>query len=209
MRAMDDAAAEGSTGYRIEVEGIGPCWLIGAGHTFRGRMLAVMVESGQGLHISKDEIVDPAPEVAAWVEGFLAGQEPDFAEWLGLSEPLGDAFEEDPVVWARYEACLRSFRETGHMPYRLHRRPTAPPPSGWEARAWTIVAGEVLRWDGTSWVAADPQPAFTFEVLVGSACDGPDGHDLELVGRSREICTRCGVLTEDVIVFDPDTGTIA
>jgi len=191
-----ELAPDDSTGYRIEVADVGPCWLLGNGHTHAGRMVVLVIGTDMTLHVSKHEIVEPSPSVAAWIEGFLAGQEPDYDAWRGWAEDerVDDADYDDPAAWARYRAFIRAFQERGYLPYAIQRRPTVPPPAEWADRAWIHVAGEVLGWDGSAWAPKDPQPAFAFGTLVGSVCADDDAiHESEVVGPGVLVCSDCGL----------------
>lgn len=189
----DQTPPADSTGYRIEVRGVGPCWLLGRGQTFPGRMHARIIETGEGFSISKRDIVDPSPEVSLWLDGYLAGQTPSYEEWQGVAHDLWHLeADESPEAWARYEAFAREFRETGNMPYPLGRRPTEPPTPEWADTAWVLVAGQVLGWNGTTWAPRDPQPAYRHGALIGSGCEGPGSHDSEVVRYGVVVCVRCG-----------------
>ncbi len=180
----------------IVIRGSGAGHLCGNAHTFPGRISAWSDDLGYSVTISKDELVDPSADVQAWVSGFLAGQEPRFAEFIGVDEPYDDDLDEDPSLNARYRAFLHAFHATGHFPFPLHRRPTAPPPEEWEQRAWLTVAGEVLRWDGSAWIKAEPQPTLRYELIEGTICfDRGHCGDSEWFPPDSDICRDCGRLS--------------
>lgn len=65
--------------------------------------MAAIHEDGFGVNVSLSEIVDPSDFVRAWVDGFLAGSEPD---------PPDD---ESPESLSRWRVEVQRYRRTGEV----------------------------------------------------------------------------------------------
>jgi hypothetical protein len=116
---MDDGLPDDVDGdLWVVVEGIeGRCYLVGNGHTHRGRMAAWSSRLGRRITLSKDEIEEAAPKAETWIDGFLAGNEPPPEELFGPS--ILDADDADPR-WTSWRMEVRGFRDTGRWPHRRH-----------------------------------------------------------------------------------------
>lgn len=187
-----------SEGLWVETDGFGRCRLERNAHTFPGRIGAWSETLGTSVTISKSDVREASPEVWAWIDGFLTGNEPEFHEFAGI-DPREDEPPEDDPAWRRYEEALTEFRSTGSMPFELKPRPTLPPPPGLTPEPWSAAGGEVFGWDGNAWIPLDPQPQINFALLVGTVCEQRGHHDLEMVGDQHLFCGDCGEITEGVV----------
>ncbi|GLS93875.1 hypothetical protein [Piscinibacter gummiphilus] len=87
----------------------GTHFVVGNPHTFPGRMLGWCLLKQRSFFFSKNEIEECSPETAAWVEGFLAGNEP--------SPPKngeGDVEFASPQ-YKSWLANMQAFRECGFL----------------------------------------------------------------------------------------------
>lgn len=69
------------------------------------------------MTIRKDDILEASPEALAWIDGFLAGNEPDFAQFLGVSWDDAEKhyYNDDPLC-ETWVAAMRAFRTRGWLP---------------------------------------------------------------------------------------------
>lgn len=185
-------------GIWVETEDFGRCRLSGNGHTFPGRISAWSEMLGAGVSISRSDVREAPPEAWAWIEGFLAGSEPELHEFLGIDALDAERLSDEDPAHERYREALDHFHHTGSMPFPLTVRPTLPPPSGLPVEPWSAAGGEVFRWDGSAWVPQDPQPELRFGLLAGTICDGRGHCDLEGAGDAHVFCADCGELSEVV-----------
>lgn len=185
-----------SDGPWVETDGFGRCRLLGSAHTFAGRIAAWSETLGANVSISRTDVLDASSEAWAWIDGFLAGNEPAIHEFLGIDARAADARADDDPGRGRYQQALAHFRATGSMPFPLTTRPTLPPPPGLSPEPWSAAGGEVLSWNGTAWAPRNPQPQLGFGGLVGTACNERGHHVLEGVGEHHVFCGGCGELTE-------------
>lgn len=80
-------------------------YIVGNGHTFRGRMAAWCPHRRVGYNISLSELTEMSTESQYFVKGYLAGTEP------GLPMDIqGDTSPEDERAW---RAATARFRRTG------------------------------------------------------------------------------------------------
>jgi hypothetical protein len=89
---------------------LGRHFLLGNPHTFPGRMMGWCERKQRSFFFSKTEVEECSPEAAAWIEGFLAGNEPS---------PPRDSEGNVQFGSDRYQAWviqMQSFRELGHLP---------------------------------------------------------------------------------------------
>lgn len=189
-----------SEGLWVETDGFGRCRLDGNAHTFPGRIGAWSETLETSVTISKSDVREASPEAWAWIDGFLAGNEPEFHEFAGIGALDDEPIEQDPA-WQRYEHALTEFRSTGSMPFPLNRRPTLPPPPELSPEPWAAAGGEVLAWNGNAWVPLDPQPRIKFALLVGTVCEARGHHVVEMVGDQHLFCSDCGEITEGVVAL--------
>jgi len=93
----------------------GRCYLGGNAHTHPGHMHAWSEQLDKLITIRKDDITEASPVAWAWIAGFLTGNEPDFAHWLGTTWDEAEPHEtqDDPLFW-QWKDDLRFFRAHGH-----------------------------------------------------------------------------------------------
>jgi len=146
---------------------VGKVWLLGNPHTFPGRM-HVRALNGDLLSISLSDISSFGPGAAEWVDGYLAGAEPEVSiTWAARADAR--RLEEG---LARVRA---NFRRTG-----VWLGPTHVPPQLDDsvADAWIYWAGSTLKWTGAAWRldhrAADLQGTFK----AGSTCAARGYHQV-------------------------------
>jgi hypothetical protein len=180
----------------VDTADFGRCRLLGNAHTFRGRIAAWSETLGAEVTISRSDVRDATPDGWAWIDGFLAGNEPAFHEFLGINARAADALPDGDPGWIRYQQALAHFRSTGSMPFPLSSRPTMPPPSGLSPAPWSAAGGEVLGWNGTAWIPLDPPPPLTSGLLAGSPCEERGHHELHAAGERHLHCADCGEMTE-------------
>lgn len=72
-----------SEGIWVEAGDFGRCRLDGNAHTFPGRISAWSETLDAWVAISRSDVREAPPEAWAWIEGFLAGNEPELHEFLG------------------------------------------------------------------------------------------------------------------------------
>ena len=185
-----------SDGLWVEADGFGRCRLLGNAHTFPGRIAAWSETLASNVTISRSDVRDASPEAWAWIEGFLAGNEPELNEFLGMDAPAAEDLPDDDTGLQRYEQALANFHSTGSMPLPLSARPTLPPPPGLSPEPWSAAGGEVLGWNGTAWVPLEVQPQINFGVLAGTVCDKRGHHELQYVGEHHVFCGDCGEVSE-------------
>ncbi len=181
-------------------------YLIGNPHTFRGRIAAYCPHEDVGFTVSKQDIDVLSPSAQAWLEGYLAGAEPEPQEVFGPD--IHDVGVEDER-WVRWQQLVRDFRASGTWLLQDWWDP-APLPAGVDLPAllavpavpWVVRGAEVWTWQQEGqergWVRAQPQPALSRGFLVGSACERRDDHDEEVVAFSERqwMCRDCGHLIE-------------
>jgi hypothetical protein len=180
----------------VDAGSFGRCRLDGNAHTSPGRISAWSETYSAWVTISRSDIRETSPEAWAWIDGFLAGNEPDFHEFLGIDWADAESVAEDDPAHDRYDDALASFRATGSLPFPIERRPTLPPPPGLRPAPWSAAGGEVFGWDGTSWRPLDPQPELRFALLAGTLCDERGHCEPEIVGERHTFCADCGNLSE-------------
>ena len=139
-----------------------------------------------------------APLTRAWVEGYLAGAEPEPQQVFGPD--IHDVGFEDER-WLRWQQMVRDFRASGTWLLQDWWDP-APLPAvalaSLSAVPWVVRGADVWIWQGQEWVRAQPQPVVSRGFLVGSACELRDDHDEDQVEVSEQqwVCRDCGHLTE-------------
>jgi hypothetical protein len=181
----------------VVVQGFdGRCYVIGNCHTFRGRMACWSESTGQTFAFSQSEVLDASDMSRAWIDGFLAGNEPQPEEMFGIG--IYDADDSDPR-WSRWRDAVRQFRATGHWPHGpWHDVMPFPPSTRLSAFVWTLRGDEVWTWDGASWIRAEPPPERHFRSLRGTVCDQRGHHDLTAVTSVHSVCDDCGYTVETV-----------
>jgi hypothetical protein len=97
----------------------GRCFLGGNAHTHPGHIHAWSEELGALVTIRKDDVTEASPLARAWIDGFLVGNEPDFADWLGVPwEEADEHYHADDPMFAEWTDDLRRFRQRGWIPLR-------------------------------------------------------------------------------------------
>jgi hypothetical protein len=141
--------------------------------------------------ISKDDVIDASPVARAWIDGFLAGSEPDLHEFLGVTDDEAGHIAGDDPAFERWRAHLAESRESGWMPPLL-LRPSAPVPAQAEhLDPWCWVGGEFWAWRDRQWSVIDPPPPMRDGFLETSVCHARGNCDLALFG-DYAICVDCG-----------------
>lgn len=173
----------------VVVTGVdGRCYLSGNAHTFRGRIQAWSQDLERSLTVSKHEISDSSVEARYWVEGFLAGNEPEGSLMFGPSFWEG---EED--LTERWLTALEDFRASGAWKYGDWDLPL-PFPSELDlpATPWLLRADEIWVWPSHAWVRMDPQPTDPPCYLPPGAPCGREGHDMTALTDCHLVCLKCG-----------------
>ena len=177
----------------------GRLFLLGNAHTHPGRMSALSEALQAGTNISKYEITGASAGARRWIEGFLSGNEPDPADYLGIDALAEADLSDDDPGYGRWRTALAVFRESGIMPH-LTRVPTVPFAA--DARLshspWVLAGGQVWVWRAGAWVVADPQPALDGGLLAGSPCATRGYHDMADGDERHYCCIDCG-LTEEAV----------
>jgi hypothetical protein len=86
----------------------GKHYLLCNAHTFPGRMRAWCPNKQIVFSVSKSAMEDCSPEARYWVQGFLAGCEPD-----APLDQKGNYLPEDDPKYERWRAAIKQFPETG------------------------------------------------------------------------------------------------
>jgi hypothetical protein len=186
---------------------LGPAWsadrtvrwrILGNGHTHRGRILVEPIGLDQPpTRISLPDVVECSPAARAWLEGFLAGQEPELYEFLGRDDRDEPPTDDEVDRWLAWN---QRWRSEGIAP-ALRRLPDAaavpadlgPPP------AWTYNAGRYLLWSRQGWIPAEPQPRSDDPeadvdgwAWPGTVCGSRGTHDMDENDYGDvEICEDC------------------
>jgi hypothetical protein len=131
---------------------------------------------------------------AAWIEGFLASEAPDFRRFIGEIDVDDDTAREALVLaWERDVGRLYAGEVLKESENCYHL--TDPPVQEFEnvpPRIWTQCGFISLEWVDGAWLPLVPQPILDRGILLGTACERV-GHDL-LVLPDRDgamICSRC------------------
>jgi hypothetical protein len=196
------AAMDTADEHWVETEGFGRCRLDGNAHTFPGRIDAWSETLDCSVTISRSDIREASPTTWAWIDGFLAGNEPEFHEFLGIGRHEAGRFDDDDPAYDRYRRAMADFRRSGSMPTELRGRPTLGPPSGLPIEPWSLAGGQAFGWDGSVWVVLDPQPD---DVSSRTICAVRGHHELEGAGEVHLFCVHCGMLIE--LEDAPTSGT--
>jgi hypothetical protein len=178
----------------VETNGFGRCRLDGNAHTFPGRISAWSEALAEWVTIDRRDVRNASAEAWAWIDGFLAGNEPELHEFLGV-EPH-EAMDADEATEKRWQSTLQEFHRTGVLQFPLDPRPRVAPPADLSASPWVLVGGQVLRWDGADWTAEDPQPELHYATLAGTICDQRGHHLMEEGDERFAACRDCGALSE-------------
>ncbi|MDQ6726113.1 MAG: hypothetical protein M3066_08125 [Actinomycetota bacterium] len=108
---MSDLPAGTDLRLWIRSEGcVGPDYLSGNGHTFRGRISAWCPHNDRGFSVSLGEIEEMSAEAEIWINGYLAGNEPPGEEMYG--EEWFELADDDPR-FERWRRAITLFHQTG------------------------------------------------------------------------------------------------
>jgi Translation initiation factor IF-3, N-terminal domain len=142
-RTADASAARGGDGPELDPElwfhtehCEGRHYVLGNGHTFRGRIHAWCPAKRLGFRVSKSDITECSRETTYYVQGLLAGQEP--------APPVNDEGDLLPSGDPEYRAWVHAtelFRQTGMWNDRFRScevcgarlLPSNPKPTCWNA----------------------------------------------------------------------------
>ena len=94
---IDPPLGPPDTNLWVTIRHVGKVYLIGSAHTYFGRIAGYSEALGGGYIFSKGEVEEYSTGAALWLEGFLAGNEPDLDEYLGFPE-VWDLADSDPDV---------------------------------------------------------------------------------------------------------------
>jgi hypothetical protein len=85
-------------------------FILGNPHTFRGRMMGWCPKKRGSFFFSKSEIEDCSSETAAWVKGYLSGNE--------LSPPRNadNNLDVDSAEYRAWTVRMEAFRSSGFLP---------------------------------------------------------------------------------------------
>src|SRR5262249_51765876 len=129
---------------------------------------------------------------ASWIDGFLAGNEPSLAVFLGVDE----AAEHDELAIRRWRDAIDLFRSTGTLP-PLRRKPTLPLPSEAEPYApWTSAGGQVWIWKDNHWSVATDRTVDEHGFDPDSICAAREHHEMIEIDPRHVICHDCGLSIE-------------
>ena len=185
----------------VEVEGTaGRCYILGNPHTFPGRFVTWSDHLGNSLYVSKGEVTSCSDDARRWIEGFLNGNEPAIAEYLGIARIAADDLDDDDPGVERWRRALADFRSSGTIPL-LKPVPRWPLPSAFVhgRRPWTWAGGQVWEWQAGTWLVADPQPPLDGTTIAGTVCARRGHCDHESVDDHHVACVDCGETTEVAI----------
>lgn len=170
----------GSASLWVVADSIGQVWLLGNPHTFPGR-IHVRALNGDLLSISRSEILSFGPGAAEWVDGFLAGSEPEVSTSWAASA--------DVKHLERGLSRVRSnFRRTGEWIGPTH----APPKlTGRIVDAWIYWAGSTLRWTGGAWRLDRKTEVLQGTFRAGTRCADRGYHQVS-ANADWTYCDDCG-----------------
>jgi len=140
---------------------------------------------------------DASPAARAWVDGFLAGNEPRPEDLAG---PDIHNLDDDDERWGQWRTAVREFRRTG-----LDRWPDWWSPGPLPASAplavgvWCLRGCQVWQWADGTWSYTRPQPDLDWRYLPGSVCAQREDHAPVPLAPDddREVCRDCGFLEPD------------
>jgi hypothetical protein len=169
-----------------------PRWLVaGNAHTHPGRFHVCSVEGDLHREASLTDVMEASPLARMWLDGFLHGQEPDFADFMGADDALIE--HADDADYDRWLAHTAQFRLRGEgVVNKMPPADAALSDLGHPA-PWCFAAGQFRTWNGVEWATAEPQPdsnASTPAFWPGSVCARLGKHSL--VGANNfDYCERC------------------
>ena len=181
----------------VEVDGLdGKLFIMGNPHTYPGRITGWSYEGNHSYYFSKDEVTAASDAARYWIDGFLSGNEPTLAEYLGIGPEQAARLDDDDAAIARWHEALHAFCTTGDFP-ELVLRPVRPFPSeSVDGHVpWLVAGGEVWMWVNGAWSVPDPQPERVRTALVGTPCIDEE-HELEFDGDYYLACVKCGHAVE-------------
>lgn len=175
----------------------GRLYLLGNPHTHLGRMYAWSESLKVGTNISKYGITDASDASRRWIEGFLSGNEPGPAEFLGIDALTEAGLSDDDPAYARWRKGLAEYHQTGTMP-ALAQVPTIPFSANatFDHVPWVLAGGQVWIWMDGAWVVAKPQPALDGGLLAGTPCATRGYHDMDGADDRHMWCVECGETVE-------------
>jgi hypothetical protein len=163
-------------------------------HVHAGRIGVWAAELGTGTRISASDVMDASPIARAWIDGFLAGNEPAPGEMFG--EQVYDLPDDHPK-WIRWRAAVTRFRATGRWDgghwYELD---PIDPSAQLVEPAWARRGDEIWLWDGNAWNEADPQPEWSSTGPPDTRCEVRQAHNIGVVSARHLQCEDCGKVTQ-------------
>ncbi|OGO51758.1 MAG: hypothetical protein A2Z32_10230 [Chloroflexi bacterium RBG_16_69_14] len=175
----------------------GRLYLLGNAHTHLGRIVVWSEAIKAATNVSKYEVTDASAASRRWIEGFLRGNEPGPAEYLGIDELAEADLDSDDPAYARWRAGLAEYYRTGTTP-PLAPVPTVPfsEDATFSHVPWIWAGGQVWIWKDCAWVVADPQPALDGGLLAGTVCATRGYHEMDGSDERHEWCVECGETAE-------------
>jgi hypothetical protein len=180
-------------------------WIVARGHT--GRSLlgynphthadsigAWNVQGQYGFSLGLGQVVEASEQARTWLDGYLAGKEPELRDYLGLRDDEHGPDEVESNV-ERWRTFASRFRREGHDP-SLNRRPIHPV-VGWSGpRPWMLVGEQPWIWEDGSWhLAASGADAVDGWWIESDNCAERAHH--EMAGTDpHTICEGCGIAVE-------------
>jgi hypothetical protein len=169
-------------------------YLVGACHTFPGRMRLYCPVDDRGSCVSLAEIRRMSDESRRWVDGFLAGNEPSILDMFGVCAV--DLYDDDPR-WPRYYRAVADFRRTGSWhPAPWQELPDMPDVDITPLVAWLVRADERWRWRAGQWVLEETDLVGPVGLLAGTSCRSRGHHRLESdLTPLITLCSDCGMVS--------------
>ena len=163
-------------------------------HVHRGRIGVWSVALGTGTRISASDVIDASPTAAAWIDGFLAGNEPGPHVMFG--EQAHDLADDDPKM-VRWRAAVGRFRATGRWDggYWVDLVPVVPTEPLVEP-VWVRQGDEIWLWDGDRWSEAVPQPEWSSTGPPNTPCEARGAHSPAVVSERHLQCEDCGEISQ-------------
>jgi hypothetical protein len=172
-------------------------WRIdGSAHTHRGHFHVCAMGLDEHRSVNMLDVIEASPEAQIWLAGFLHGQESDFFEFIGRSDELDEAADQDD--YERWMAWNERFRQLGYAPSAPNEMPPMMPQlsSVTDPRPWVYVAALYRVWQDGHWEVSDPQPVLSDADATqgwtwpGTPCELRGHHSIDQVGEIA-LCEDC------------------
>jgi hypothetical protein len=179
-------------------------WRIeGSAHTHRGHFHVCAIGEDEHRSVNLSDVIEASPRALIWLAGFLHGQESHFFEFMGRSDELDDAADNDE--YQRWRAWNERFRALGYSPSGLSDLPPPVPQLGGviDPGPWAYVAGLYRVWHDGVWEVSNPQPVLNDPEAMdgwtwpGTPCEARGHHSLENIGEIT-LCEDCHQVSVEV-----------